>query len=504
MNIFVIEDEPPILREIIAIIESFHEDYQIIGKAANGQDALNFLKEHGESVDVMITDIQVPVVNGLELIYYNHEHLPHILNIILTGFSDFNYAQTAIRYGVFNYLLKPIDEEEFRKQLQKAYAQKCLDYLHQRPDELSMTSSPSDSGYQIALLSVGSLPMYASQYNELFIELWKQIELPSVFEQFPSLKEHYWIIDGATMAEKIILFMAPDSSSKENVKSLSDILTPLVHDRPTITIAIDTRPQGIRNIHQSVLNLRNFINRSVHLEESRILFYSDAQNSSSVQTDYRKFHPYHIRLSNLFSQKNIPVFEAEFKNYFKSVRELNFPTAVLYRIIQDLFHTCIQAADDCLDSDVLDIPAFVIDTLTLSDSYQALFENMRSIFLSLFETMLREETVLTDKANIMLKVDSYIKENYTLPINTKSVAAHFGFTPAYLSKIFREYKQITPADYIIRLRIEKAKELFIADPHCKIKDVAAFVGYEDSLYFSKAFKKATNMSPKQFLEKHSP
>lgn len=72
MNIFVIEDEPPILREIIAIINSFHEDYQIIGKAQNGQEAMDFLQSQGERIDVMITDIQVPVINGLELIEYTH------------------------------------------------------------------------------------------------------------------------------------------------------------------------------------------------------------------------------------------------------------------------------------------------------------------------------------------------------------------------------------------------------------------------------------------------
>ena len=117
MNIFVVEDEPPILREILSIIESFHEDYCLLGSAVNGKDALQFLEKRGAEIDVLITDIQIPVLTGLELISHIRDSYPHILCIILTGYSDFNYARQALRYGVFDYLLKPVDEEELHGKL---------------------------------------------------------------------------------------------------------------------------------------------------------------------------------------------------------------------------------------------------------------------------------------------------------------------------------------------------------------------------------------------------
>lgn len=505
MNIFVIEDEPPILREIIAVIQSFHEDYKIIGKAQNGQEAMAFLQQSGEQVDVMITDIQIPVMNGLDLISYAQKNFPHILSLILTGFTSFDYAKQAIHYGAFGYLLKPIDETELHDQLQKAYARKCLEYIHGNPVITPEEASPetpvafTESGCQIALLSVSSVPVYASQYNELFPDIWKKLDISALFEGTEDLKDHYWIIDGLTLAEKIVLFLAPQCSEEQSSKTLADILRPLTTGKIPVTIAIDAHFHGVRSVHRCILDLRKFLSRRIRLEHSALFFYEKSSENPAENYTF-DFRPYYTRLSRLFVQKNIPVFDAELRNYIRAVKKNDLPTVTIYRQLQDLLHGCIVSADLDLPSSILDIPTTVSDILVLSDSYRSLYENLHSIFSSLFEALLKEEKILTDKAQVLLKADVYIRDHYTQPINTKSVAEQFGFTPAYLSKIFREYKHITPADYIIRLRIDKAKELFILHPDFKIKDVAAFVGYEDSLYFSKVFKKDTGMSPKQFLD----
>lgn len=496
MNIFVIEDEPPILREIIAIINSFHEDYQVIGTAQNGQQALDFLEKNGNQVDVMITDIQIPIKNGLELISYINQYFPHISSMILTGFGNFDYARSAIQKGVFCYLLKPIDEEELHVELQKAYAQKCVDYMRKQP-MLKKEDCVWESGCQLALISLGFYPIDTISSSDTFSAIWKEINIASLFNENPEINDRFWIIDGLAMSEKLILFHPLEHEREDGGKNLAKYLEVLLEKRAGIIIGIDTRFRGIRHIHQSALELRSFVNACAKLEVSQLLFYDRNSELHSTTINPKEYRIIAQRLTKLFADKNVSVFKGEFKSYIGIMKKQRLSTMQIYHLLQELLQGCLQAGDI---PSLTPESSIVGEVLLLSDSYDSLYENMYAIFLSHFESMIKNEKITSDKNAILLKIDSYIKENYTRPINTQSVAEEFRFTPAYLSQIFREYKSITPSEYITQLRMEKAKKLFVANPDCKIKDIATFVGYEDSLYFSKVFKKTTGMSPKQFLE----
>lgn len=500
MNIFVIEDEPPILREIVTIINSFHEDYQVIGTATNGQQAVDFLEENGNQVDVMITDIQIPIKNGLELISYVNQHFSHILSMILTGYGSFDYARSAIQKGVFGYLLKPVDEDELRNELQKAYAQKCMDYMRNQPlDKNEKGNTELESGCQLALISLGFFPIDTITSSDTFSAIWKELDISSLIKEKPEMNDRFWIIDGIAMSEKLILFSPSDQEINDGGKILAEFLKNILTKRPGITIGIDSRFRGIRHIHQSALDLRGFVNSHAKLENSQLLFYDHRQIPPTVSVNKKDYHIISQRLAELFAAKNVSMFNGEFKNYISMMEKQCLSTFQIYQFLQELLQACLQAGD--IHSSTSE-GTIIGEVLLLSDSYNSLYENMYAIFLTHFESMIKNEEITSDKSAILLKIDSYIKENYTKQINTQSIAEEFRFTPAYLSQIFREYKSITPADYITQLRMEKAKKLLLSNPNCKIKDIATFVGYEDSLYFSKVFKKTTGMSPKQFLDYH--
>ena len=112
----VVEDEPLIRQNIIKKIQSLPIPFELVGEANNGEIAIPLIEQLYPSL--VITDIKMPQYDGLSLIKYIHQNYPHIKTMILSGYNEFTYAQTALKYGVNDFLLKPIKLEELSSALQ--------------------------------------------------------------------------------------------------------------------------------------------------------------------------------------------------------------------------------------------------------------------------------------------------------------------------------------------------------------------------------------------------
>lgn len=117
VKVIVAEDEELILNHIIKNIQQIDLEFVIVGAAQNGKQALEMIEEF--SPDLLLTDIRMPVIDGLELLKNVALNYPYIKTIVISGYSEFDYAKQAIKYGVNDYLLKPLELEELRKALAK-------------------------------------------------------------------------------------------------------------------------------------------------------------------------------------------------------------------------------------------------------------------------------------------------------------------------------------------------------------------------------------------------
>lgn len=138
-NVMLVEDEPLLSQSLAKHIESLDDGYKVVCQAPDGQSALDLLEK--QEIHLIMTDVQMPVMNGLVLAKHIHEKYPHIITIILTGFADFNYAQEALRQGVFDYLLKPVKDEALCAVLAKTRLQLQKDYTLE--DEISSSGKNS-------------------------------------------------------------------------------------------------------------------------------------------------------------------------------------------------------------------------------------------------------------------------------------------------------------------------------------------------------------------------
>ena len=111
----VVEDEEKILNNICARIESLDDSFEIVAKAENGQEAIEKVERFRPQV--VFTDISMPVMGGMELIREIRQVNPSTVIVIISGYSDFSYAREAIKYSVFNYMLKPLDDESLAETL---------------------------------------------------------------------------------------------------------------------------------------------------------------------------------------------------------------------------------------------------------------------------------------------------------------------------------------------------------------------------------------------------
>jgi two-component system, response regulator YesN len=109
-KVLIVEDEAKIREGLRHIVDDIMTDYQVAGEASNGMEALELLKRHVP--DVLITDIRMPEMSGIDLIQHAREQIPGLDIVIYSGYGDFEYAKTGIKYGVTDYLLKPIDRVE--------------------------------------------------------------------------------------------------------------------------------------------------------------------------------------------------------------------------------------------------------------------------------------------------------------------------------------------------------------------------------------------------------
>lgn len=110
IKVLIAEDEFPLLRGIARLIEKADPDFSVVMLAKNGKEVLEYLENH--EVDVVFTDINMPIVDGLQVLKYIKEKHPQIISVVISGYQDFLYAQQAVRYEAKRYLIKPIENHE--------------------------------------------------------------------------------------------------------------------------------------------------------------------------------------------------------------------------------------------------------------------------------------------------------------------------------------------------------------------------------------------------------
>lgn len=526
INLMVVDDEERARTGITSLIDWENHDIRIIAEARDGAEALDLLNVH--HVDILLTDIRMPEVDGLQLIETVKKLYPHVKSIIMSGYDDFNYAKKALSLGASDYLLKPSRRQEILETVLKL----TNDIVNEKQQILILERLKEGFRESLPLLREKTLSRLVSSEDAPYDKLLKNLELsglvfPSPYfgimriqiDDYFNHQSHYGTFDiellkyglkniceetlsaftyCAAFEDQDDIIVILNSS---NQRSSSDII-PLVEKLKTnakqflnlsISIGVGNVDKKIGQIRNAFLMAENALDMSYYMGHGKIIDYEEAVDEEPLKPAY-PMELEKLILQSLLSGETkqisacIDLFQQSLNQEKNAKHHVQQFTFALYFA---LYRLCIEK-----DLDVNKVFGQDLEEITKKLAKS----NIADIYSVLLQITLQISEQLNEKKQsnkLFESILDYIRQNYNKDISRETVASEVYITPGYLSLLFKQQLKSSFLDFLHKVRIEQAC-LLLKDPGKRIADIAFQVGYNDEKYFFQVFKKYMGMTPKQF------
>lgn len=534
LKIFLVEDEFVVREGIKRNIDWQANGYEFCGEAGDGELAFPMIQKL--KPDIVITDIRMPFMDGLELSRLIKKELPGVEIIILTGFEEFEYAKEAISIGVARYLLKPISgadllkeigdiavkieekrkeseirekyrremEENFQKERKELFQHlvtgtKSAAELFEMADHLKLDLS--SIWYNIVLVKLQTLNQAPDEYSNWLIEI--EDKLASLVE------ESHMLVFDRNLEGKAYLFKGDSKEELEHLQKeyIDRIEAKLQEDgRFRYFGGIGTPVNRLRELPASFESASHAFARRYLIKGSRILDSSKLEQSVSVENEEFNIHnidPKQMRSSKIreflkLGNKEETIYFVD--EFFKG-QGTNALKSTIFRqyIVMDVYF-CVAAFLEELQISREELKVFDVNFELLQSKESAMEYVIRMIEKAV---ELREKTASNRYGSVVDQVMKYIEEHYEEEeLSLNLLASYVNFSPNHLSTIFSQQTGQTFIKYLTDYRMNKAKEL-LRGTGKRSSEISLEVGYKDPHYFSYLFKKTQGMTPTQYRSRKS-
>ncbi|WP_127836316.1 response regulator [Clostridium prolinivorans] len=528
-KLLIVDDEVEVRKGIIEKIDWNFIGFEIVGEAENGKEALEVFEK--TLPDVLITDINMPFMNGLELSSIIREKYPTTKIILITGYDEFEYAHKAIKLNVLEYILRPISSSELTEILIKIknkidneiaekeniealreYFRKSLPILKEKflvslitstltKEEIEEKSKSynidlSGKNYMVSIVSIDFSSNQKDFKEEK--ELWKFSVLNIVEEIIIKYNLGVAFINNETV---VIISKSDDYDRNKIIEMNFNALEELRQTiekflKFTVTIGIGNLCNDITKLNQSYQNAVAALDYKIFMGNNRIIWIEDIEPKSADKVVFDELKERSLESSikvgtleeisdtidKLF--KEISDFKVSFKDYQIYVMEM------LTTILKVARNSDIDINDIFGSNHNLFIELYSLNTI---EEVQNWFKNI-SIKIRNYIIKGRQDTA----NELVEKAKEYVKEHYKeSDININKVCTYLHISPNYFSFIFKRETKTTFINYLTHVRMEKAKEL-LRTTNMKTFEIAENVGYSEPNYFSYSFKKRFNLSPSEY------
>lgn len=534
IKLFLVEDEIVMREGIKNNIDWEKEGIEFVGEASDGELAFPMIQKLRP--DIIITDIKMPFMDGLELSRIVKKEMPEVKILILSGYNEFDYAKQAISIGITDYLLKPISSGKLLESVkevaakireekeQKAYMEKFKEEMAENEhlekqkffselvaNKLSMSEmlekgkrlgmDLSAENYVILLGMVKKAGDKVNQYSEEAVEIMDKLN-----EAIEGDESCYLFDRGA---EGFGVLVKGDSEFQ-----IEDFLQARRGDFDHILkkyagleyfIGVGRTVQRLRELPDSFDEANKAFAYRYFEKTNRVVFYDRLEDSGFNQEDTLDLFNLDVgkidkKILQNFLKSGLQEEVSHFvHDYFAGIGGKNIESFLFRQYItMDMYFGTIAFVEE-MGGESEEIIKRCGDIANVSGMLSSVDTTIQYITDIIKEALTLRDTLSASRYSAILgSAIEYIEEHYhEEEISLNKVAAHVNMSPSHFSTIFSQEMGRTFIEYLTNVRMEKAKELLMCT-NMKSSEVGYAAGYKDSHYFSYLFKKTQNCTPKEY------
>lgn len=531
-RVLLADDEPIIIESLKVAIPWEELNMEVVGEASNGQEALDAAA--ALSPDIIISDIRMPIIDGIafmrQVMKKREQEEP--IFIVVSGYGEFDYVREALRYGAYDYILKPIDHDELEEIIRRAkmkldeqinsrLEKERLRYSLLRLNEIAkerlyvewMEGQAADSivaveqddaalgqPYCLHLVQLDRINSTDAAWSAEERRLW-YFALDNVIKEFGNTHGSLAAFPYYS-GDWVLLF--PDMEIDEK-KSLGAELLNTIMQSTKLPCIIGISQFGIglnqlRHAYGSAVNALH--QRFIHPEE--IIFIdglqqNDGEHASPSVDELR--YPVELEKKLLDSLKMLDIkgLEDALRAIHNHLERIGSTKERTKRILFEMTIVAMRQLEYMMpvivDDD--DLPQ-VLEQLEHTASLQGSMESMYQHFSTCIRKALND-TQGEASEELIHKAKMYVEANYQKDIGVETVAEFVQMSYSHFCTLFKQVSGHTFLEYLTRLRIEKAC-FILKHSDVKVFQIAPLVGYQDPRYFTQVFKKIKGMTPTEYRE----
>ncbi len=496
MRVIIVEDEPHIRKGIANIITS-QTEHEVVAIGENAEEGMDLILTHHP--DLIITDIRMGEMNGLDMIKKLRNFGVDTAVIILTGFSDFSYAREALQSQVKDYLLKPVMVEELldsirriQEEQKKQVWQGSLEQLLQRQvagqsynSEQLQSALRQRFGVGVGgeyLMSLFQLKTVdRGVYRWVAYQIKQQLLMMCV--EYEVLLEQY--------NEKTILLCVFQSDHNPRLEQiLTNQVLPAVLEEVQCNVAVG-RFSDCEGIHNQVEELRTLLPYSLVLPQGTLLTADCLTAFDTLMPDLEGLEN---KGKHAVKTEQAEVLLEVTKAFIQTVVQATYPPKDIVDAV--LHYLCVLSltAEQAGLYEGFDYNQMVTQVSAISS-----LEQLKEYIEQTTATLLtKETTIAASAANLVVsRTIGYIQKQYGEELSLSVLSEQVGVTPEYLSSLFSKEMGVSLMSFLKNFRISQAKRL-LKQKELKINEVATQVGFRDPKYFNRVFKEINGVSPSEY------